>query len=72
MMIFGVVPWKIAGFSDQIFTYIIKGKLKGVLKEWKLLYLADKDLMELFKGIFKLEEYRICLKDIKKNKWLRQ
>ena len=72
MMIFGVVPWGSADDSDEVFTYIIKGKLKGVLKEWKLLHLANTDLLKLFNGIFKMEKNRIGLKGIKKNKWLKQ
>ena len=33
LMIFGVVGWKIADCSDQIFTCVIDGKLKKVLKK---------------------------------------
>ena len=70
-MIFGVVAWHSADVSDPIFACIINGKLKKVLTDWRLLHLANSDLIQLFNGIFKREEDRIGVEEIKQNKWFR-
>ena len=71
LMIFGVVAWDSADISDNTFACIIDGNLRKALTDWRLLHLANSDLIELLTGIFRMEKDRIGLEEIKKNKWVR-
>ena len=71
-MIFGIEPWYHAQKGDTAFDLIINGKLNQLLKYWNKQDLAnDNDLMQLFNDIFRFENDRITIEQIKKSKWLK-
>ena len=70
MLIVGTSPWRESCKSDDNFCCIINGELEYVLKYWNKMKYVNNDLIELLSSIFKLEENRPTIKEIKNCKWL--
>ena len=71
MIIVGGSPWKKSSMRSAAFRQIISGDLITLLKKWDRLHYVNKDLLKLFQSIFKLEEERCSLSDIKNCRWLK-
>ena len=71
MMIIGGGPFKSADENDKYFRRIMDGDTEGLLKGWKRDHYINEDILELFNMIFKYEDDRATIQDIKKCKWLR-
>jgi serine/threonine protein kinase len=70
-MVTGVVLWRIADRSDNIFNHVINGNINRVIQRWNLFKYVDDDLINLFHAIFKYEQDRITLTQIKQHEWLK-
>ena len=71
VMIFGGLPWDIAINYDQSFKCIINGYIIQLLSHWNKINYVDNELINLFEGIFKFEQDRMTLDEIKKCSWLK-
>merc|ERR1712228_847786 len=69
MMAFGNAPFPAAEGSNDSFVYIIDGRLRELLKEWKLLCLCNDGLVELLQSILKYETDRISLVQMMRHSW---
>eukprot|EP01083_Nonionella_stella_P077518 211741_1 len=69
-MLCGGSPWYRTTHLDEAFNHIIKGDLEHVVKAYNKTDHVNKELMNLFDSIFKFEEQRITMEDIKKCSWL--
>ena len=67
----GVAPWNCAHKSDETYTLMTNGFMKGLLKSWDVLEYVDHDSLDLFEGIFQEEASRISLNDIKNHPFMK-
>lgn len=71
-MILGGSPWTKSSMKCRSFRQIINGDLITLLKKWNRLHYVNKALLTLFQSIFKFEEERCTLSDIKNCEWLKE
>ena len=71
MMIVGGSPWTKSSMRSLAFRQIINGDMITLLKKWNRLHYVNKDLLQLLQSIFKFEEDRCNLTQIKNCKWLK-
>ncbi len=70
MLITGSSPFPSSAEDDPYFQLIINGKMGELLGKWKKLHYVDEALLELFAMIFKYEDERASIADIRSCKWL--
>ena len=63
-MVCGIEPWYHKE-GDECFELIMDGKLDKLLKLWNKQQLVNDDLLELFNRIFRAENDRITIEEIK-------
>ena len=71
MLIVGSQPFKKAKCGDPGFDIIMNGGLKQLLKAWGVNHVDD-DLLQIFEGIFKYQDERMSVEEIKKSAWFKQ
>jgi len=70
MMAIGGAPYKKPCAKDASFTYIMRGKMVELLDEWDRLDFVTPKLVDLLARIFRREQHRIDIDEIKKHPWL--
>ena len=74
MMTVGSNPWNMASTTDAAFNYIMnendKNSLIELLYQWNKLDFVDEQIIVLIQSIFKYENKRCDLNDIKQCSWL--
>eukprot|EP01083_Nonionella_stella_P040095 109017_1 len=66
----GFPPFNAAQKGDKAFQYIMKGELLELLKSWKVLRYFDKHLFGLIEAIFKSEEHRMTMNELKNHSYV--
>ena len=70
-VLIGSNPWNKTNIKDVGFKMIINGQIKKLLLSWNRLNYVNKDILDLLNKIFKYEQHRCNLQQIKQTKWLR-
>ena len=58
--------------GDRRFSYIVTGKLRQLLRHWKLEHVISADAVDLLEGLLALEPTRLELQDVVQHRWLRR
>eukprot|EP01083_Nonionella_stella_P012413 35227_1 len=67
MMLIGAPAFESPSDSNAAFKYIVNGRLRDVLKQWKRLRFVTKDALDLLNQIFEYEPQRITMDHILKH-----
>ena len=69
MMIFGNAPFVKADGSSESFVYVVNGRLRELLRDWKLLYLCGDEIVDLLESMLQYEADRMSLSNMKQHSW---
>eukprot|EP01084_Bolivina_argentea_P160071 278774_1 len=70
MMILGASPWKRARINDETFALVMAGRVVDVVHKWGRDKYVTHEVVDLLSLIFKYEDQRISIVDLKKHAWL--
>ena len=70
MMVIGGAPWQIAHINDKQFRLVMDGKTMKVIKKWGRTQYVSAELIDLLESIFKYEDKRITISELKQHPWL--
>ena len=71
MLSLGGMPWSRSSESDKAFNKIMSGGITKLLRAWKRRHYVDDQLLLLFGSIFKFEDERAGIKQIKQCSWFK-
>jgi len=70
MMLVGAPPYEFPNPTNPAFRFIISGRLKDVLLHWKRLPLVPADALDVMEKIFKPEDQRISMQELRQHKYV--
>lgn len=70
MMLIGGSPMPKADINDPHFRLIINGHIMKIIQKWGRKDYITKDQLNLLQSIFKLQDKRITISDLKQHPWL--
>ena len=72
MMLIGGSPWQKAHINDKHFRLIMDGKMMNIIERWGRTNYLDTKIVDLLSKIFKYEDKRITINELKQHPWLNQ
>eukprot|EP01083_Nonionella_stella_P043429 117148_1 len=69
MIFLGIAPFNKACDEDVLFMLIMNGRLQYVLENWKVLDYVSAPIVDLLCRMFRAEEYRLTMRQIKHHIW---
>jgi serine/threonine protein kinase len=71
MMLVGASPYAFPGSLNSAFRLIISGRLRVLLEHWKILPLVPVDALDVMEKIFKPEDERISMHELKQHQYVK-
>jgi len=70
MMLVGAPPYECPNPTNPAYRFIISGRLRDVLSHWKRLPLVSADALDVMEKIFKPENERISMEELRSHKYV--
>jgi len=70
MMLAGAPPYEIPNNTNPAFRFIIGGRLREVLTHWRRLPLVSSDALDVMEKIFRPEEDRISMEELRRHRYV--
>jgi len=70
MMLIGGSPWERADINDKHFRLIMDGKMMKIIEKWGRAKYLNTEIVDLLDKIFKYEDKRITISELKQHPWL--